>query len=390
MINPNNFRPSFELNLFNDLLKNSSFNKASESHLKKISLDHSQKNTLDFLTNGIRINDNNSPLLYKTFNEIKKKLAIGRLNVDLFIENDPSINAGLAFIKKSNYIVFLNSGLMNLLNLDEIKFVIGHELGHLKYQHHRIIKNPNKKSLPIFTVRLFEHSRYAEISADRCGLVGVGSLNTAKSALLKIATGTDLQYLEEDSIGVNVQINDIKNILKSDEGLIDEKLSHPYSLIRIHALEKFNNFIEGKSVDLKKIDDSLLKLLSYLNPKMNNKKSILMVYACFWVSYSDKKNLKIEKDNIEGICDPVILNKIDSDSLKIKNKLKYFRNNFIRKYKEFSRITLSDKSDILDKVCSVAMADGEIQDAEINAMKEIAREMDILSSYVDSLIKKLK
>ena len=390
MINPNNFRPSFELNLFNDLLKNSSFNKASESHLKKISLDHSQKNTLDFLTNGIRINDNNSPLLYKTFNEIKKKLAIGRLNVDLFIENDPSINAGLAFIKKSNYIVFLNSGLMNLLNLDEIKFVIGHELGHLKYQHHRIIKNPNKKSLPIFTVRLFEHSRYAEISADRCGLVGVGSLNTAKSALLKIATGTDLQYLEEDSIGVNVQINDIKNILKSDEGLIDEKLSHPYSLIRIHALEKFNNFIEGKSVDLKKIDNSLLKLLSYLNPKMNNKKSILMVYACFWVSYSDKKNLKIEKDNIEGICDPVILNKIDSDSLKIKNKLKYFRNNFIRKYKEFSGITLSDKSDILDKVCSVAMADGKIQDAEINAMKEIAREMDILSSYVDSLIKKLK
>ena len=390
MINPNNFRPSFELNLFNDLLKNSSFNKASESHLKKISLDHSQKNTLDFLTNGIRINNNNSPLLYKTFNEIKKKLGIGRLNVDLFIENDPSINAGLAFIKKSNYIVFLNSGLLNLLNLNEIKFVIGHELGHLKYQHHRIIKNPKKRSLPIFTIRLFEHSRYAEISADRCGLLSAGSLDSAKSALLKIATGTDLQYLEEDSIGINVQINEIKDILKSNAGLIDEKLSHPYSLIRIHALEKFNNFIEGKSIDLKKIDDNLLKLLSYLNPKMNNKKSILMVYACFWVSYSDKKNLKIEKDNIEGICDPVILNKIDSDSFKIKNKLKYFKNNFIKKYKEFSRITLSDKSDILDKVCSVAMADGKIQDAEINAMKEIAREMDILSSYVDSLIKKLK
>ena len=390
MINPNNFRPSFELNLFNDLLKNSSFNKASESHLKKISLDHSQKNTLDFLTNGIRINNNNSPLLYKTFNEIKKKLVIGKLNVDLYIENDPSINAGLAFIKKSNYIVFLNSGLVNLLNLNEIKFVIGHELGHLKYQHHRIIKNPKKRSLPIFTIRLFEHSRYAEISADRCGLLGAGSLDSAKSALLKLATGTDLQYLEEDSIGINVQINEIKDILKSNAGLIDEKLSHPYSLIRIHALEKFNNFIEGKSIDLKKIDDSLLKLLSYLNPKMNNKKSILMVYACFWVSHSDKKNLKIEKDNIEGICDPVILNKIDSDSFKIKNKLKYFRNNFIKKYKEFSRITLSDKSDILDKVCSVAMADGKIQDAEINAMKEIAREMDVISSYVDSLVKKFK
>ncbi len=390
MINPNNFRPSFELNLFNDLLKNNSFNKASESHLKKISLDHSQKNTLDFLTNGIRINNNNSPLLHKTFNEIKKKLGIGRMNVDLFIENDPSINAGLAFIKKSNYIVFLNSGLLNLLNLNEVKFIIGHELGHLKYQHHRIIKNPKKRSLPIFTIRLFEHSRYAEISADRCGLLSAGSLDSAKSALLKIATGTDLQYLEEDSIGINVQINEIKDILKSNAGLIDEKLSHPYSLIRIHALEKFNNFIEDESVDLKKIDGSLLKLLSYLNPKMNNKKNILMVYACFWVSYSDKKSLKIEKENIEGICDPVVLNKILDDSFEIKNKLKYFSNNFKKKYKEFSIKSLSDKSDILDKVCSVAMADGKIQDAEINAMKEISREMDVTSSYVDSLVKKFK
>ena len=106
--------------------------------------------------------------------------------------------------------------------------------------------------MPIFTIRLFEHSRYAEISADRCGLLSAGSLDSAKSALLKIATGTDLQYLEEDSIGINVQINEIKDILKSNAGLIDEKLSHPYSLIRIHALEKFNNFIEDESVDLKK------------------------------------------------------------------------------------------------------------------------------------------
>ena len=74
---------------------------------------------------------------------------------------------------------------MNLLNLDEIKFVIGHELGHLKYQHHKIIKDQEKKSLPIFTIRLFEHSRYAEISADRCGLVVAESLDSAKKCIVK-------------------------------------------------------------------------------------------------------------------------------------------------------------------------------------------------------------
>ena len=36
------------------------------------------------------------------------------------------------------------------------------------------------------------------------------------------------------------------------------------------------------------------------------------------------------------------------------------------------------------------MADGKIQDLEIKAMKEIAKEMEVLSSYVDSLLKKFK
>ena len=389
LINPEKIRPSFELDLYNDLLNNASFKKASEGHLNKISLDHSHENTLAFLTNGIRINHKNSPSLYDAFCEVKKKLKINSSNIDLYIENNPSINAGLAFIKKSRYVIFLNSGLVNLMDLEEIKFVIGHELGHLKYQHHKIIKNPGK-CLPIFTIRLFEHSRYAEISADRCGLIAVESLEVAKSALLKIATGTNLDYICKESIGMKVQLNAIKDILSSNQGLIDEKLSHPYSLIRIYALEKFNNFISKKDNGINEIDNKILSLLSALNPKMNHKKNEIIIYACFWVSYSDVKNLKIEKENIEGISDPVMLNKVSSSSSKVKNKVKYFKDGFLKRIKDKSALSLSDKSDILDKVCSIAMADGELQKAEEKAIKEIALKIDLTKSYVDSVIKKFK
>ena len=390
ILNPEKYRPSFELNLFSDLLKNTSFKKASEGHLNKISLDHHHESTLAFLTNGIQINHKNSPSLFDAFCDVKKKLKINSSNIDLYIENNPSINAGLAFIKKSRYVVFLNSGLVNLLNLEEIKFVIGHELGHLKYQHHKIVKNPGKRCLPIFTIRLFEHSRYAEISADRCGLISVESLKVAKSALLKIATGTNLNYLCEDSIGIKVQLNAIKDILNSNKGLIDEKLSHPYSLIRIYALEKFNNFILNKDNAINEIDKKIFGLLSALNPKMNHKKNEIIINACFWVSYSDVKNLKIEKENIEGICDPVILRKVLSSSSKVKNKVKYFKGCFHEMIKNQTSLSLSDKSDILDKVCSIAMADGELQNAEEKAIKEIALVMDLTSAYVDSVIKKFK
>ena len=46
-----------------------------------------------------------------------------------------------------------------------------------------------------------------------------------------------------------------------------------------------------------------------------------MVLACLWVSYSDKKSLKIEQDNIEGICDPVISIKLSLILMRLKINL---------------------------------------------------------------------
>ena len=50
--------------------------------------------------------------------------------------------------------------------------------------------------------------------------------------------------------------------------------------------------------------------------------------------------------------------------MRLKINLNTLKNTSKKKYRESSRISLSDKSDILDKVCSIAMADGKIQDLD--------------------------
>ena len=393
MINPESCRFSFELKLYNSLLKNKSFKKASEDLLNTISLEHSHESDLSYLTNGIHVNENTSPKLNDAFEEIKKKLRISkRDNVALFINNDASVNAGCAFIEKNRYAVYLNAGLLNIMDFDEIKFVIGHELGHLKFKHHKIIKDFTRKNPPIFAIRLFEHSRYAEISADRCGLASVSSLSVAKKAMLKIASGTDLSLISTDSIELKTQLNSIKEILEQKQGLIDEKLSHPYSLIRLYALEKFDTYINeapSSNKDLSKSDEKIFSVLSMLNPKMNKKKNILLINACLWISYSDKANLKLEMENIEGFCDPSILPEILEESKFSKNKTNWYKKNFLAMLKSMDKLSLSEKSDILDKVCTIAMADGILQKKELIVIEKISSILGFTKNYVDSVIKKL-
>tara|TARA_B100000780_G_scaffold66793_1_gene44020 strand:+ start:7101 stop:8297 length:1197 start_codon:yes stop_codon:yes gene_type:complete len=392
-INPETCRFSFELKLYNSLLKNKSFKKASEDLLNTISLEHSHENDLSYLTNGVHVNANTSPKLNYAFDEIKKKLRINkRDDVALFINSDSSVNAGCAFIEKNRYVVYLNAGLLNIMNLEEIKFVIGHELGHLKFKHHKIIKDFTRKNPPIFAMRLFEHSRYAEISADRCGLASVSSLSVAKKALLKIASGTDLSLISSDAIELKTQLNSIKKILEQKQGLVDEKLSHPYSLIRLYALEKFDIYInktKPTDEDLFKTDEKIFSVLSMLNPKMDKKKNTLLINACLWISYSDKANLRLEMKNIEGFCDPSLLPKILEESQLFKNKAAWFKNNFLTLLKNMDKLSLSEKSDILDKVCVIALADGVLQEKELIVIKKISSILGFTKNYVDSVIKKL-
>ena len=82
--------------------------------------------------NSIRVEKALMKNLYTLFEEVKKKLNF-KEDVDLYVTGDAEINAYSveSESKKEPHIINLNSGLVELMTTDELRFVLGHELGHI-------------------------------------------------------------------------------------------------------------------------------------------------------------------------------------------------------------------------------------------------------------------
>ena len=109
------------------------------------------------------------------------------------------------------------------------------------------------------------------------------------------------------------------------------------------------------------------------------------------MSYSHARNIKLELEHIEGICDPVFLARVLKESKNISNKSKFYEKEFkaIIGSKECN-FSLSEKSDLLDKICLVAAVDGDLQKNEKEVLYAVTKLLDLPKNYTVAMIKKIK
>ncbi|MEK6194748.1 MAG: M48 family metallopeptidase, partial [Deltaproteobacteria bacterium] len=129
----------------------------------------------------------------------------------------------------------------------ELRFVMGHELGHHIYGHHDIpigyLLRGDAKPDPRLALELFAWSRYAEISADRAGAHCARDLNGVAKSLFKLASGLTGKVITFDLGDFLDQVDDMqledavpgKNAPKEDWFS-----THPFSPLRVKALKLFD------------------------------------------------------------------------------------------------------------------------------------------------------
>src|SRR5207302_8470642 len=127
---------------------------------------------------------------------------------ELFVSQTPFVNAG-AFGVERPFIV-INSGALKLLDDDEMRTLLGHELGHIMSGHalyHTIlvlIVFVGMNFLPFLAgmvlapieFALLEWYRKSELSSDRAGLLAAQDAMASMRMFLKMAGGGDTKQMD--------------------------------------------------------------------------------------------------------------------------------------------------------------------------------------------------
>ena len=156
-----------------------------------------------FLANAVRVNDKQRPNLNRLYNEVLETLDAPE-RWDLYVAQTPIANAMAVGFQKP-FIVF-HSGMIEILDEDERRAVLAHEVGHIMSGHPTyttlavILLTIGIANLPFlaglallpFELALLEWYRKSEFSADRAALLGTQDIKKAQSVNLKLAGGAEL------------------------------------------------------------------------------------------------------------------------------------------------------------------------------------------------------
>jgi Zn-dependent protease with chaperone function len=181
------------------------------------------------------------PRLAAVVRQCTARLQPGPLHA--FVAPTAALNA-YAFGLASPYGVVLNAGILEAMDEDEVQFIIGHELGHIRLGHTRLntlvggmagIPSPFLAFVLLQGIFLW-WNRACEYSADRAGLLACGKPEKAVSALVRLAGGPGGQ----SPSALREALRRVEAEDDSALGYVGEALStHPMIVRRITALKKW-------------------------------------------------------------------------------------------------------------------------------------------------------
>lgn len=202
------------------------------------------------LASSLRVTDKQFGRVHELHQEACKVLDMPAVP-ELFIAQNPIMNAGA--VGMDDPFVIINSSMVETLDDDELLFVIGHELGHIKSNHmlyrtllvFLMMVSQMTLRIPLGQVAIWaviaalkEWSRKSELSTDRAGLLTVQDPEVAIRLLMKMAGGKmidqmDLGEFMKQAEEYNESGDAVDNLYKITN-LVNQ--THPFAVIRVYEL----------------------------------------------------------------------------------------------------------------------------------------------------------
>ena len=200
--------------------------------------DYTENLRLELLKSTYRLDADGHPDLFRNVEEAKARLQLD-IPVTLYqAQNNPQLNAALYYIPGQGHVVF-SGPVLTLLNSDELKSVLGHELAHYHLWErdagefhiadrliHAVANDPRAAPSHEQTARRFQ--LYTEIFADRGSWRITGDAHPVVAGLVKLETGLS-------QVSAASYLKQAEEIFAKGH-VATEGLSHPETFIRARAL----------------------------------------------------------------------------------------------------------------------------------------------------------
>lgn len=205
---------------------------------------------------NFHVTSESCPELYELVKNVAITLGVEDFP-EIYTEWGYTVNAYTTGTKDKTLLV-LNSGSVDLLNDVQLKYIVGHEMGHIKSGHvlyHMmaqmfssmisLIPLADTFLTPIHYALLY-WDRMSEFTADRAGLLACQNKDEAIKSIIKMA-GVPMKYfknINEDSF-----IKQAEEFEKLNSGIADSAIrslsimtsSHPWTVFRAGELLKWIN-----------------------------------------------------------------------------------------------------------------------------------------------------
>ncbi len=208
---------------------------------------------LSYLSSAVRVSETQFRDLYDYVRDASYILDLDDVP-ELYVTQNPFANA--MTIGSDQPFIVLSSGLVDLLDAEELRFVVGHEVGHALSGHavyRTMLVSLTQLALRVawfpigyiglraIVMALEEWHRKSELSCDRAGLLASQDPDAAKRALMKSAGGSRLA--EMSSVAFLEQAREYESAGDARDGVL--KLinllgsAHPAAVIRVAEIDRW-------------------------------------------------------------------------------------------------------------------------------------------------------
>ena len=387
---PQSLRAQSDAHLFESLMNNADVRRAAESALED---SEQMKIRRQLLATSVRLTPTLAPDLHRMIDLCKEKLELDT-SFEPYVYPSPSANAAVVKPEDGRVFLLFSSQILEMFDEGELTYVVGHELGHHKFEHHSL---PVRAVLETAKVRaatalqLFSWSRFAEISADRAGLFCAGSLEAVGRGLFKLASGLrgTKTNLAIDALLAQMEEIEAAGIAKGKDVDRSEWFStHPFSPLRLKAAQLFANCSVmkegGMTPEQMEVEvGTVMGVMEpgYLKAKTDQGRALrrVLLAAGMLVASASGDVSEEEADALDELLgEGTVTDKLSVDALRedLPSRVADAK----------AEAPPMRRAQLLRDLCLIAIADGHADKAERAMLIDVAKQLEVDPTLVDQTL----